>query len=347
MTGADIGKDVLMQVEIPSLKAQAHPFKGAGRASSLTVTPQTIWLAYDKEPDEDRQAEMTLVRQDRKSGVIKEISLPRPGKVHIVGDRIFLSFGNIHEGNVGGLVEIDSETGAAHVLVSARRDPPQSPFDNSPGWSAEGVFRGPGRALSMLLHQPSGLYELEGGWKRMADILWASVLQYGGQTLLVGARGEAILVDPALPEPVWWLADKSNAAIVDARWTGPAAGIDLRGEAAAFREDELFVVKRDAAGRHALLWWFRDGPRKGISVPLRFDFPKDQAARLEPLRQQIGGRVVRFEGLLDPNRVMLPINILATRAGLILHHRDNGFWFIPNADLKEWRQNHFPIPKTP
>lgn len=337
--GTNGGTQEVRAVDIPSLATRRLIGEGVQGAAALEVHSGTVWVTTDTFPGDGRPMESHLVRIDLRSGERAEIALPMSGAVTIVQGRIFLRFGTLHDGNRGGLAEIDPVTGDADVLVSARRNPGRSPFDNLPGLAVGGVLEGPGKGLSMVLREPNGLYQLGGDWNKLADTFWADALRFGSASLLVGARGDAILVDPALPAPVVWLSDPKTPSGA-ARWSLPGGRMDLRGAQAAFRENELFVIERDGSGRHALRWWFAEGPREGVSIPLAFALPEADAAVIDGLRGELADHIVTVEGIRDPHRVSFPLRILATDSGLVLHHDGNGFWFVPNADLEAWRSGH-------
>lgn len=72
-------------------------------------------------------------------------------------------------------------------------------------------------------------------------------------------------------------------------------------------------------------------------MPLRFEMPSSTRAALAPYREVFTGSV-DWEGVLDPGRVSRRMQMVPARDGLILTHKEHGFWFVPFADLERWRK---------
>lgn len=333
------GGNEVQEVNLPSFQTQTHAIKCAGRAFTLSVTPDAIWMLSGEYPGNDQPMQMRLVQWRREDGALREYSVPANSRFNVVGKQVFLRLEQ--QGNNGGLLEVDPQSGEFHVLVSARRNPPQSPFDAAAGFSSAGVIAGPDGKICVAVSEPRhGLFEIGGDWKKVTDFAYPGILHYESQVLLVNARGEATRIDPSRAEPECWLAGARSPDSVrqSALWIMPPGETNLADGSSAFRNNELFAVRRDGTGIHSLHWWFKGGPREGIDIPLGFELEADERTRLEPLRKSLEGGFVDLDGLKNPNRVFYPLRILATAEGLVLHHSAHGFWFIPNADLNSWRE---------
>ncbi len=333
----------IYEVTLPDFRTTVHHIEGADTGATLAITPDAIWMEHGVYPGREQPMQISLVRRDRRGGGERTWPLPRGGRLDVVNGRVFIDFG--HDSD-GGLAELDQATGEFRVLVSARRNPPQSPFDAKPAWSSAGVLAGPKGEPCVAVRAPEGgLFSIGGEWKKIAPTSWSGASHFGAQSLLFNTQGEALFVDPARVAPEWCMAGAKSSAELRAKvaWERPAnfSGGEFQ-SGWAFRDREIFATFRDAQGAHWLRWWFPGSPREGVAIPLRFELPAADRALLEKRRGDFTG-FITFEAICDPSRALHAFKILATPAGLILTHKAHGFWFIPNSDLENSAKEIVPV----
>lgn len=341
--GSGIGPDKILEVELPEITVRTHRVPGA-EMGTLAVSPQTVWILHGFYPEANRPMQMVLSRLDRANGEVREFPLPSGDAVELAGDRVFVRFGHPHTaGGPAGLLEVNPDSGAVSVIISSRRRPPQSPVDASSPLGVTGVGLGPGGQVHFVISgQSAGIFNSGNDWKMSSSVFWPDVLHSDDLTLLAGAKGEAILLDPKQSHPILWLASPDSEQISrdTARWLAPRPRMDMRFGAAAFRRDELFMVERNQNGQQNLRWWFDGSPREGIGITLRFELPNAQVAELERAYAISKNWRIDIDSIQNPERLSSPLQVLAGSEGVIVHCRAHGFWFIPNADLATWRQQY-------
>lgn len=330
-------QDELLQVSPADGTATRRQFDGAKGSGALSVTPKAVWMLNGSYPGRDQPRRLVLSRLDRETGEVRRFDLPQGDYVEAVGERVFIHYGHPHGGfgQEAGLLEIDPASGAVDVVISSRRRPPGSPLDLAESLGVTGVASGAGNRLNVVISGKSeGIYDTGDDWRRAPSIMLPDVMHYEDLTLLAGARGEAILLDPGADGPRVWLAspDSSPDLLHAARWIAPRVNMDLRFEKASFRRDELFMIDRNGDGEHVLRWWFGGGPREGLEIPLAFAMPEKVADVLKPIPlNHLPPEDI--DTVRNPNRSSFTLDILAMADGVILSRGYHGFWFIPNADL--------------
>ena len=267
------------EVTLPSLQARTHALKCEGRAFTFSVCPDAIWVLTGEYPGNDQPMRTRLVQWKREDGASREYSVPAGVRFNVVGKRVFLRLEQ--QGNNGGLIEVDPQTGEFHVLVSARRKPPQSPFDDAAEFSSAGVIVGPGGKICVAVREPrAGLVEAGGDWKKVVDFAYADILHYESRSLLVNARGAATLVDPSHAEPECWLAEPQSpkSARQSALWTMLPGESNIAGGASAFQNIELFAAQNDGAGLPKPESWLAgaQGP-ESVRPPALWTMPPGEA----------------------------------------------------------------------
>jgi len=327
----------LLQVSPGDDTAKRHHLDGADGSGALSVTPRAVWMLDGSYPGPGQPRRIVLSRLDRASGAVRRFDLPQGQYVETVGERVFIHYGHPHGGfgDEAGLLEIDPASGALDVVISSRRRPPVSPMDMAESLGVTGVGSGAGSRLNVVISGKSqGIYDIDNGWKMAPSIRWPDVMHYDDLTLLAGARGEVILLDPKAEGPRVWLAspDSSPDLLQAARWVAPRVNMDLRFEKATFRRNELFMIDRNGDGGHVLRWWFDGGPRDGLEIPLAFAMPEKVVDVLKPIPSN-HLPAEDFDTVRNPNRGSFTLDILAIADGVILSRGYHGFWFIPNADL--------------
>lgn len=338
-------KDCVYEIDARDLSMKVHPMPGADTGAQLAVTPEALWMRHGKYPGDDRPMEMFLVRRDRATGEMRTWPLAHGGNLEMLGERIFLTFdgGTPEE----GLAEFDPRTCDLRTWVSTRRNPPETPLDSRGDMRVRGVVEGPGGRphIVVLDGKASGVFAIGEGWERLAGDFRPSIVRSGRQSVLASTE-KVIFLDPASEAPEIWLAGPLSTPEEQARarWPGEANFDTWRwelGDYFAFREGELFALEHDLEGAHHLRWWFDGAPPGGLHVPLRFDLPASARAEIAPYRKAFAG-FVSWEGLLNPIHVSHQMQMASARDGLILTHKEHGFWFIPFTDLERWRKSREP-----
>lgn len=341
----DAGAEVL-EVSVPGFAMRPHRFAVEDPDASLSVTPEAIWLRYVTTRDDDGVREHRLIRRDRRTADDRTYTAPGEGRVYAAGGRVFF---NGTAGAQGGLYEFDEKSGEFRMLASPRQKPPKSPLDGRPSWYIAGVIPGPGGEPCVVNGQePAGLFAIGGTWKKFDVPRALRALRFGEKSLILGGTEEGLFIDPARAEPEWWIAGAQSSVVARARakWLLPP---NFRGSLlnqAAFRDGELFAIRRDAQGRHCLRWWHEGGPREGIEMPLRFELPAADRASIEQYREHIHD----VEAACNPARAAAPLYLFTVEQGLVLSNKSDGFWYIPYADLQEYARVALkdpPLPEAP
>jgi hypothetical protein len=333
----------ILEIKIPSMQTRGYALEHSGSMEQLNVTGEALWILQGRQNGPDQPLQKFLTRLDRQTGETRQIPVPRGDELDVIGNRVFVRYGNLHTGTDSGLMEVDPVSGECRVLISARRNPPASPFDSSARLAINGILPGPnGQVWMAVAWNPLvGLYEVGDEWKKLDDSEWSDVLSYRGTSLLCNSK-ELMSVAPSGAMEIMLAGPLSAPDIREkARWQLPETR-DYFVSNGTFRENELFLLERDGAGVYNMRWWFPSSPREGVVMPLNFIlFPQDPS-QVKKLADVVRDTGLGFEALKNPNLLMPGLlHILATPHGLVAYHISHGFWFIPNSDMESWlRKNH-------
>ena len=303
--------------------------------STLTITPDALWTISFESKGTGDVGKKFIARHDRLTGENQRWPIPAGQALDVVNGRVFVWYND--KVNGAGLAELNLKSGEFKLIVSAMRNPPETPFDEREEWNPEGVIPGHGNDLYVAVGKPdNGLFELGGNWKKMIPIHRVKTLRYDGCYLLTSEIGEAIYIDPNKTGMEFWLAGPKNSTKTQAKakwisWSEIKEPLFNM----AFRPGELFILEQDETGARRLHCWFDGGPREGVFVPLVFHFPVAEKDFITSLgnRFRITNGIISIDSVIDPERAVFPLKLRATDKGLILAAAGHGFWFIPNDEL--------------
>jgi hypothetical protein len=261
-----------------------------------------------------------------------------------LGDTLYLKAytpGNIR------LMRYDWRKKSAVLLASNRRKPPQNQFDDCEDYFASShYFPGPGGAPCVLIGgQPFRIREEPGDWQPLFPVVedagkfptfsgkffWRLVSN-GPRPMLLSRRGDLVLIDPDKPDPIPLALSERTAGLFP-KWAEkvpvkPFSTTDV------VEFNEVFMVangqgvfsihrKSPEEGGYFYLRWLRPG-RGETLVRLNFsDAP--------PLPPGAGG--IPNAGI-NGNSVFARPQMHICDEGLIFATMQQGFWFVPFADLK-------------
>jgi hypothetical protein len=74
-----------------------------------------------------------------------------------------------------------------------------------------------------------------------------------------------------------------------------------------------------------------------LEIPLTFQLESAEKDKLEKFKQYFEIQSRYASGWSDPNANDSSFQIVAAASGIVVHNSSDGFWFIPNADLENWK----------
>ncbi|MGB8353403.1 MAG: hypothetical protein WCD79_05910, partial [Chthoniobacteraceae bacterium] len=326
----------IYDVKLPDFQTSVVDMEGIDLGNSkLTVTQDALWILSSESNGRDNPRQKIITRHDRLTGENQRWPIPAGQALDVVNGRLFVWYND--KVNGAGLAELNLKSGEFKLIVSAMRNPPETPFDEREEWNPEGVIPRHGNDLYVAMGKPdNGLFELGGNWKKIIPIHMVKALRYNGCYLLTSEIGEAVYIDPNKTGKEFWLAGPKNSTKTQAKakwitWSEIKEPLFNM----AFRPGELFILEQDETGAHRLHCWFDGGPREGVFVPLVFHFPNAEKEFLASMgsRFRITNGIISLDSIIDPERAVFPLKLRATDKGLILAAVSHGFWFIPNDEL--------------
>ena len=290
-----------------------------------------------------------LCRYDEKSGqwTLRDIPLSTPQNAQVLWADNHLYMTVAGDG-AGGLLRYDWDSDQTTILASGRRKPAQNQFDDSAGYLPGGVFPGPGgRVCAVIKSNVYYVRETPGNWEKAIDFDFAQSLTANGLTLLFNWVGDLMLVDPAKPEPEYWMTRGKPVPRPDpndpkaawtprlAAWTDKALwrtpeGLNsntVSASAFGFTHDDFFMLIKTNENpmRLALRWYWRGGPPDGLIVPLSFTVPP---ATMDAIKAKLGASDtyggIRYLGIPEQDPMSIRMSTAAT--GLVLEPIRTGIW---------------------
>lgn len=327
----------IFHVKLPNFESTLLQPPGVYLNSDIVVTPDALWMICV----EGYPNKYFITRHDRQTGMNSRWPAPRRGRLSVANGRVFISFKD--QGSDSGLQELDPKSGQWRLVISMRRNPPQSPLDDLPQWDPGEVIAGPGAKLYVAAAKSNSdrsLYELGNAWEKWCPA-WSrdkTLLHYNQSSLIYGTGG-VVFIDPEKTKPDWWVAGPAPSPEEQGKapWKAPRYIRDID-RCVAFRPGELFVLERDAKASYGLRCWLEGGPQEGVLVPLQFQFSAAEKEFLEPMKAKFVDislvRDIGLDNLINPDTMSASLRLHSTRDGLILSHIAHGFWFIPNDELR-------------
>jgi hypothetical protein len=327
------------------------------RAIDMGVADKALYLLDTSNAD---PAKHQLARYELPSGPWQVRPLPDIGSVRLyaVGDAPYL-FTTSKERETS-FVRYDWDADKWIVLASNRRRPAQNQFDDAPPIIFfGGIFAGPShQPCAYVFNGTYFMHETPGTWSAVFDSAFGNQSStIGDRTLIFSSSGEAVMLDANKPAPEYWVANSLPhvrqpaapgrppekvltpwAAQANWTWPTPPKGPPWK-HGVAFHDETLFLLDQAAPGAPLEFVCYRKGDTTPRLIPLQFHIDDATRVRLSYL-PETGRDIVRLSiaQIQHPERAttermgLLP-QLIATHQGLCLQYVDNGFWFIPFADI--------------
>ena len=242
---------------------------------------------------------------------------------------------------VSGLIHVSLPTGDIDNLVSSRRIPPQTALDGKPLGYALDLWSSPNLTLAFDADSPRfrvfSTPQGKNDWKPVASDASACEVKLETQGTLIGkgfddhSFAQLVLMDAAGSHLLLSNPARATPGSADApAWDCPqdfskAEAGEISQNSPALRGNDLClyhnVLNGTGDGYHACLYYFADGQKTGLKIPLAFSV----AGMTNPGLIRIQSAIYSYQ------------SVVATDYGLVIGQVMHGFWVIPWKDIDAYR----------